>query len=56
MMVQPIEQILMNSTDNQTNIKDKLNQRECYWIKKLKCVYPQGLNWTPGNLRSSSSR
>ena len=49
MLVQPIEQIAMNPTDNPNTIRNTLYQRERYWINKLKTVYPQGLNWTSGN-------
>ena len=46
--VQPIEQIQISSGDSPSTIRDKLYTREAYWINKLKTVYPQGLNWTPG--------
>ena len=49
MTVQPIEQIITDNTDNVNTIRDKLYQRERYWINKLKSVYPQGLNWISGN-------
>ena len=55
MLVQPIEHIITNDTDTTTIIRDKLHQRERYWINKLKCVYPQGLNWTPGSLPRSTN-
>ena len=49
MTVQPIEQIITDHTDNTNTTRNKLHQRERYWIDKLKSVYPQGLNWTSGN-------
>ena len=55
MLVQPIEQITTNSTDSTATIRDKLYQRERYWIDKFKCVYPQGLNWTAGRLPHSTN-
>lgn len=45
MMVQPIEQV---SHLDPSNIEKVLNERERYWISKLKTVYPQGLNYTAG--------
>ena len=54
LFVQPIEQITPNNTDTPDSIKDKLYNRERYWINKLKTVYPQGLNWTADS--SSSQR
>ena len=53
MTVQPIELIDTESTNN--NTRDKLYERERYWINKLKTVYPQGLNWTSGNRPRSAS-
>ena len=55
MTVQPIEQISTDHTDNVNTIRDKLYQRERYWINKLKSVYPQGLNWTSGNRPRAST-
>ena len=48
LLVQPIEQIPASLTNSSPSIKDKLYEREKYWIDKLKTVYPQGLNWTAG--------
>ena len=43
--VQPLQVITPNSNDTSRQIEDKLKQHESHWMERLKCEYPQGLNW-----------
>ena len=43
--VQLLQVITPNRHDDHKTVEEKLKKYETLWMKRLKCEYPQGLNW-----------